>query len=58
MLEALREGPQTGSQIADNVEAARPNLPEGHAYKRVYVCLWGPKMRGLVRSEGGLWLAP
>ncbi len=58
VLDALREGPQTGRQIADKVEAARPDLPEGHAYKRVYICLWGLKKRRLVRNAGGVWLAP
>ena len=58
MLDALREAPQTGRQIADRVEAVRPDLPEGHAYKLVYICLWGLKKQGLVWNEGGVWLAP
>lgn len=55
VLEALRSGPKTGRQISDYVEAARPGLPDGHAYKRVYICLWGLKKRGVVRNTGGNW---
>lgn len=46
VIEALRDGPNTGRQIADYVEAMRPDLPDGHAYKRVYISLWGPKKWG------------
>lgn len=55
VLEALRECPRTGRHIADFVQAARPGLPDGHAYRRVYVCLWAMKRRGLLRHEGQLW---
>lgn len=59
VLEALRSGPKTGRQIADYVEAARPGLPDGHAYKRVYICLWELKKRKMVRNSQGSWqLAP
>lgn len=57
VLEALRSGPKTGRQIADQVEAVRQDLPKGHAYKRVYVCLWGLKERGAVENARGKWLA-
>ncbi|MCC5956274.1 MAG: hypothetical protein JJU07_09230 [Natronohydrobacter sp.] len=55
VLEALRDGPRTGRQIADYVQAARPDLPDGHAYKRIYVCIWGLRKRSLIESAGRLW---
>lgn len=55
VLEALRSGPRTGRQIADHVEAVWQDLPAGSAYKRVYVCLWGLKERGVVRNGSGVW---
>lgn len=58
VLEALREGPQTGAGIAKAVQARKQHLSYERAYRRVYICLWNLKKHGLVRHEGRLWLAP
>lgn len=58
VLETLRDGPQTGAQIAKAVNARKSDMDYKRAYKRVYICLWGLKRRGLVLHEGRLWLAP
>ncbi|URF46777.1 hypothetical protein M8007_00235 [Dinoroseobacter shibae] len=57
VLQALREGPKTGRQIADYVEAARSDLPKGAAYKRVYVCLAQLRGHGMVKRKNGEWFA-
>ncbi|APE44864.1 hypothetical protein BOO69_16730 [Sulfitobacter alexandrii] len=58
VMEALRDGPQTGADIARAVQARKQQLTYKRAYHRVYICLWNLKKRGLVRHEGRLWLAP
>ncbi|MBV6637314.1 MAG: winged helix-turn-helix transcriptional regulator [Mameliella sp.] len=54
ILSTLREGPQTGAQIAEKVGYG---LPPKAAYKRTYIALSAMKKAGLVRHEGRLWLA-
>lgn len=56
ILEALRDGPMTGRQIAEHVASQRWGLTAADAYKRVYVALDRMQVRGLVRHEGRMWL--
>lgn len=58
VLGAIRPGPQTGAEIAKAVLAQKPDMKYQRVYKRVYICLWNLKKRGLVKHEGRLWLAP
>lgn len=57
VLETLREGPQTGGQIAKSVNARKPDMEYRRVCKRVYICLWSKKRRGFVRHEARLWSA-
>lgn len=54
ILDALRDGPQTGAQIAERVGGG---LDAKAAYKRTYAALHKMKAAGMVRHEGGVWLA-
>ncbi|WP_372603053.1 hypothetical protein [Actibacterium sp.] len=58
VMDALRDGPQTGAEIAKAVHAQMQDLTYQQVYKRVYVCLWQMKGRGVVVLGGGVWLAP
>lgn len=55
VLEALREGPQTGAQIAKAVNVRKPDMEYKRIYKRVYICLWGLKRHGQVENARRLW---
>lgn len=55
VLDPLREGPQTGSEIARKVQVRKQVLTYEQAYRRVYICLNTLKRRGLVRHEGRVW---
>ncbi|WP_299916299.1 hypothetical protein [uncultured Roseobacter sp.] len=57
VLEALREGPQTGAKIAKSVNARKPHMDYKQVYRRVYICLWTQKQKGFVMHEGRLWRA-
>ena len=56
ILEALRDGPMTGRQIAERVASQRVGLTVADAYKRVYVGLAKMQAHGHVRHEGRMWL--
>ncbi len=56
VLEALRDGPQTGAEIARKVQGQKPELTFKQTYKRVYICLNTLKGRGVVRLEKHLWI--
>ena len=58
ILEALRDGPMTGRQIAEHVVIRRDGLAASEAYRRVYFALHKMQERGNVRHDGQLWLAP
>lgn len=58
ILDALRDGPQTGAQLAERIAGQRDGLTRQQAYKRVYIALHGMQRRGMVRHQGRLWLAP
>jgi hypothetical protein len=53
VMEALRDGPMTGADIARRVQGN--GLDYALAYKRVYQCLNHMQGAGLVRSDGGKW---
>jgi len=55
VLSILRDGPLTGAELARRVQGN--GLAYDLAYKRVYQCLAHMKKAGLVRCEGGVWLA-
>jgi hypothetical protein len=53
VMEALREGPMTGADLARRVQGN--GLEYAAAYKRVYQCLNRMQAAGLVKREGRLW---
>lgn len=55
VLEALKDGAQTGAEIARKVQARKQELTYRQVYKRVYICLNTLKGRGVVRHEGRVW---
>lgn len=55
VLDTLREGPQTGAEIARKAQARKPELTYKQVYKRVYICLNTLKRRGVVRHVGREW---
>ncbi|WP_371229383.1 hypothetical protein [Roseovarius sp. 2305UL8-3] len=57
VLDALRDGPQTGAEIACRVQARKQVLTYKQAYRRVYGCLEQLQRRGLVVHEGRVWQA-
>ena len=54
VIQALRDGPQRGSEIARRVQGN--DMTYARAYRLVYQCLSHMKGRGLVRREGRLWM--
>jgi hypothetical protein len=56
ILDALRNGPMTGADLARHVQGNA--LDYAAAYKRVYQCLNHMQGAGLVRREGRLWGRP
>lgn len=53
ILEALKDGPMTGREVAEMV---RGDLPFKLAYKRTYQALAKMKLAGAVRHEERLWM--
>lgn len=53
IMEALRDGPMTGADLARRVQGN--GLEYAAAYKRVYQALNHMKEAGLVRRESSLW---
>ena len=53
VIQALRDGPQRGSEIARRVQGE--GLDYARAYKLTYDCLRHMHGKGLVRREGRLW---
>ena len=52
ILDALRKGPLTGSEIADRIKG---ELDPKKAYKRTYITLSRLKKAGILKHEDGLW---
>ncbi|MDF1857061.1 hypothetical protein [Pseudooceanicola sp.] len=55
VLDALRTGPMTTSEIGALIRAYRPDLRQRAATNRAYQALLRLKDRGLVRREGRVW---
>lgn len=53
IMEALRDGPMTGADLARRVQGN--GLDYAAAYKRVYQCLDAMKRAGVVKRNGGKW---
>ena len=53
VMEALRDGPMRGSDIARHVQGNGLDYPR--AYRLTYQCLSHMKAKGLVTCEGRLW---
>ena len=56
VLEALRDGPQTGAEIARKVQGRKPPLSRKQVYKRVYICLNTLKRRGVLHHHRRRWM--
>ena len=55
ILGALRDGPRTGRELAQAVEAASGGMGYRAAYKRTYVALHRLREAGAVRRAEGRW---
>lgn len=53
IMEALRDGPMTGADLARHVQGN--GLDYAAAYKRVYQCLNAMQRAGVVKREGRMW---
>lgn len=53
ILEALRQGPMTGAELARRMQGN--GLEYAAAYKRVYQCLNRMLEAGMVRKDAGKW---
>lgn len=58
VLDALRDSPKALRDIVAHVAARRPELEYLAAYTRTTQVLAKLKLKGLVRREGTVWLAP
>ncbi len=55
VMDALREGPKRGREIATYVSEQSPQLTSKEAYQRTYMCLTRMKKAGTVARDGMLW---
>ncbi len=55
VMDALREGPKRGRDVAGYVAERAPQLTSEDAYKRTYMCLSRMKRAGTVGRDGMVW---
>lgn len=57
LLDALRDGPQTASELGRLLRASRPHITQAAAANRAYQALLRLEEKGLVRRDGRSWLS-